>query len=142
MTSVDFYFNVIDKEKLVSNLVQSALKKSRQITIFTQDEPSAQQVSANLWQQEAESFIPNVLANHDLAKLTPVLIDWRVETVMQDDILINLQSQQLMFFTRFNRLLEIVGEDEEDKTQARKRYSFYRDRGYEIKPVDMFKKSI
>ncbi len=142
MTSVDFYFNVEDKSKLVNHLVQSALNKRRQVTIFTQDEQSAQRVSADLWQTEMTSFVPNVLANHFLAHSTPVVVNWQADMISQDDLLINLQSAQLVFFARFNRMLEIVGPDEVDKSEARKRYAFYRDRGYEIKPVDMFKKSI
>ena len=34
------------------------------------------------------------------------------------------------------RLIEIVGLDEADRSAARERYRFYRDRGYEIKLLD------
>ena len=36
------------------------------------------------------------------------------------------------FKASFERLLEIVGADEEDKARARGRFVFYRKRGYEI----------
>ncbi|RDJ93817.1 DNA polymerase III subunit chi, partial [Lacticaseibacillus rhamnosus] len=37
------------------------------------------------------------------------------------------------FFSRFQRLVEIVGTDASDRQAARERYRFYRDRGYEIR---------
>jgi len=33
-------------------------------------------------------------------------------------------------------LIEIVGQEEQDKLEARKRYKFYRDRGYEMRSFD------
>jgi len=52
------------------------------------------------------------------------------------DVLINLQKDYPPFFSRFTRLIEIVGQDEEDKAHARLRYKFYRDRGYEMRSFD------
>jgi DNA polymerase IIIc chi subunit len=37
------------------------------------------------------------------------------------------------------RLIEIVSDDGEDKKKARDRLKFYRDRGYEIKLIDVTK---
>jgi len=36
-------------------------------------------------------------------------------------------------FSRFQRLVEIVGTDADDREDARARFRFYRDRGYEIR---------
>jgi len=57
--------------------------------------------------------------------------------LLHDDILINLRVQHPPFFSRFRRLIELVGQDESDKVEARTRYRFYRDRGYEIKSFDV-----
>jgi DNA polymerase III subunit chi len=142
MTRVSFYSNVDNKHALISHLVQNALKQKRQVTLFVADALAAQQFSDVLWSQSAESFLPNVLANDSLATQTPIVIDWLAETIFQDDILINLQHNQPIFFSRFKHLIEMVSLDEHEKTAARKRYAFYRDCGYEIKHVDMLKKSI
>jgi len=40
------------------------------------------------------------------------------------------------FFSRFRYLVELVGNDEDDKVAARQRYKFYRDRGYQVKSTD------
>jgi DNA polymerase-3 subunit chi len=47
-------------------------------------------------------------------------------------VLLNLGDDWPPFFASFERVLEIVGADEEDKSRARARFVFYRKRGYEI----------
>lgn len=142
MTSIGFYFNVADKPLLVHQLVQKALRQHRRVTLFTTDEAAAQTFSDQLWQLESTAFNANVLASHALAAATPVVVEWQAQRVQQDDLLINLQPMQLTLFSRFKHLFELVGVDEADKAEARKRFAFYRDRGYDIKSVDMLKKSI
>ena len=48
-------------------------------------------------------------------------------------MLINLHASPPPFFSRFERLAEIVGIDEAEASAARKRYRFYRERGYELR---------
>lgn len=136
MTRIDFYFNVADKSQTISDLVQSSLSKRRLVTILADDEGMAGKVSAGLWQNKPESFLPNVLVNHTLAKQTPVIIHWQENALLQDDMLINLTLNTPGFFSRFTHLVELVGDEEHDKIAARQRYKFYRDRGYEIKTID------
>ena len=40
-------------------------------------------------------------------------------------------------FGQFTRLVELVGGDEEDRQASRRRWKFYRDRGYTLSGVDM-----
>lgn len=142
MTSVSFYFNVPDKSILLAQLLQKALSQHRKATVFVENADLANGLSASLWQQNQPFFLANALATDANASITPIVIDWQPHTVFQDDILFNFQPSQLTFFSRFKQLVEMVGLDEEDKSAARQRFSFYRDRGYEIKHVDMLKKSI
>ena len=139
MTRIDFYFNVTDKPALTHDLVQTALEKRRQVTITVADEAAANDLTSALWQQKPESFLPNVLVNHALAAQTPVVIHWQNQAVLQDELLINLSAAQPSFFSQFTQLIELVGDDEQDKAAARARYKFYRDRGYEIKNINQAK---
>lgn len=133
MTRIDFYFNVANKQQLLAELVQGALSKRRHVTVLANDANNAAEINADLWQQQAGSFMPNVLVNHELAALTPVVIHWGENALLQDDMLINLTATEPIFFSRFTHLVEFVGDDEQDKVAARARYKYYRDRGYEIK---------
>jgi DNA polymerase III subunit chi len=136
MTRVIFYSNLADKHIALLNLLQRAVEKKNQVTIFTESEDNAKQLNCTLWESDACSFFPNVLTNHALAMNTPVIIGWEEKNLLQDDILINLTQQQITTFSRFRQLVELVSCDEADKVAARKRFKFYRDRGYEIKHID------
>lgn len=48
------------------------------------------------------------------------------------DILINLGTEVPDYFSRFERVLEIVAGDSAQRAASRARYKFYRDRGYEL----------
>ncbi len=136
MTRIDFYFNVSNKPQLLAELVQGALNKRRLVTVLVNNAEKASEISANLWQQDAKSFMPNVMVNDALAENTPIVIHWQENALLQDDMLINLTQTEPSYFSRFTQLVELVGEDEQDKLAARGRYKFYRDRGYEIKNIN------
>lgn len=142
MTRIEFYFNVSNKSQTLAALVQAALIKHRQVTITTENEAMASQISNDLWQNEQTSFLPNILANHAAAVQTPIVIHWQESTLHQDELLINLTPNEPIFFSRFTHLIELVSDDEQDKQAARARYKFYRDRGYEIKNIDLAKSKI
>ena len=48
------------------------------------------------------------------------------------DFLINLSNEVPPFFSRFERLAEILDQEEPILLAGRKRYLFYRDRGYNL----------
>ena len=140
MTRIDFYFNVADKQQAIFDLVQSALSKRRQVVVFVADEKMASDVSVSLWQNKAESFLPNARIHSLHSPVTPVVIALQdhnaIKSSTQDDMLINLTKNEPIFFSRFTQLVELVSDDEQDKIAARVRFKFYRDRGYEIKSTD------
>ncbi len=147
MTRIEFYSNVADKPSLLISLVESALLKRRQVTVLAEDMHGAAQISDCLWQKNAISFLPHVMANHAHAAKTPVVIACKtnavgqLDKVTQDELLINLTAQEPAFFSRFTHLVEMVGNDEADKQNGRLRYKFYRDRGYEIQHIDYAKQN-
>ncbi|MEO6118520.1 MAG: DNA polymerase III subunit chi [Methylotenera sp.] len=137
MTRIEFFFNVPDKLVKAAELCEKAVAKGRQLTIFSQNEAMNDAMQQQLWQQSVTSFLPSSNSVESKSKLSPIVLDLNGEHLIQDDILINLQAQHPPFFSRFRHLIELVGLDEADKTVARARFRFYRDRGYEIKTSDM-----
>ena len=59
--------------------------------------------------------------------------------MVHEEVLINLRNDLPSYFSRFRRVVEIVTADADDRAQARDRYRFYRDRGYEITTHDLGK---
>ena len=136
MTRIEFFFNVEDKLQKIVELSLNAVSKGRRLFLFTPDATAAERLEHFLWTHPATGFLPNCRAESVLAGQTSLIVGWHTEPLPHNDILVNLQNQYPPFFSRFRRLIELVGLDETDKKQARDRYRFYRDRGYEIRTFD------
>jgi len=139
MTRIEFFFNVENKLQKIADLCERITGKGRRLMVFTQDKDMTQRLEHVLWTHPATGFMPHCREENELAAITPIVIGSRGEQLAHDEVLINLHSQHPPFFSRFTQLIEIVGTDESDKAEARLRYSFYRDRGYEIKNFDALK---
>ena len=149
MTRIDFYFNVSDKSQIILELTQKAIDKQRRVMLNAVDELQAKVLSDTLWCGTPSSFLPHYVVGADMIdesilNFVPIVIaaalsSGREAHLHQDDLLINLQTQPPLFFSRFRQLIELVGTDDADKAAARSRYKFYRDRGYEIKSIDTSK---
>lgn len=136
MTRIEFFFNVEDKLQKVAELSEKALMRGRRLMLFVPDERAAQALEARLWAGAPTSFLPHCQTVHPLAAETPIILDWRSDNLPHHDVLINLQTEYPPFFSRFTRLIEIVGRDDEDRAGARGRYKFYRERGYDLRLFD------
>ena len=139
MTRIDFYFEAEDKLHVACRLSAKAVQQKMRMLIYTEDELQAQEIDRLLWTWQATGFLPHCMARSALAAQTPVLITHDPEEMPHDEVLLNLHSAWPPAFSRFQRLVEIVGRDEEDREAARARYRFYRDRGYAIAKHDLSK---
>ena len=90
-----------------------------------------------LWTWPAIGFVPHCMAHDGLAAETPVLIAAGDEKPPGCEVLLNLGAQCPPHFARFERLLEVVGADDEDRKAARARYRYYQERGYRISSHDL-----
>ena len=136
MTRIEFFFNVEDKLQKIAELCGSAVRKGRRLMVYSADAETTVRLEDYLWSSPAIGFLPHCRPDHALAEVTPIIVDHQGAQLVHDDVLINLQSGYPPFFSRFRRLIEIVGLDEADRSAARERYRFYRDRGYEIRLLD------
>jgi DNA polymerase III subunit chi len=137
MTQVDFYFNVEDRLRTACMVSAKAYARGLRVLAYCADPEAGQKFSRLLWTSPATGFVPHCTAGDRLAAVTPVIIDHDGSNPAHDDVLLNLRAELPSFFSRFKRLVEIVSIDEEDCRQARERFKFYRDRGYEILRHDL-----
>ncbi len=135
MTRVEFFFNVKDKHQKIADLSEKFLSKGLKLMVFVSNAEAVATTQNYLWQQPF-SFLPSLRLSDELASVTPIIVDCERDHLVHDDVLINFQHPHPPFFSRFKRLVEIVGIDEFDKEKARTRYKFYRDRGYQITVFD------
>lgn len=137
MTRIDFYTKVDDKLRFAGKLCAKALAQKLKVNVFVPDEAQATRFERLLWTDNATSFIPHCRVDNPLAAQTPVLIHTQEGALLHDTLLINLDSAWPPFFSRFQRVIEIVSTDSEDAASARARFRFYRDRGYAMQSHDM-----
>jgi len=137
MTQIDFYAQAGDKLQTACKLVAKARSLGLRVTVFCPDRDMASRLDKLLWTASATGFIPHCRPDDRLAPVTPVLIDTDGKAEGHDEVLINLHSEWPASFSRFQRLAEIVGTEDEDRAAARNRYRFYRDRGYSIRTHDL-----
>ena len=138
MTSIDFYFNADDRLGVACRLAGKALQRRQRVLIYAPQAELAQRIDRLLWTLQADSFIPHCYAHDRHATETPVLIAMdEALPAAACEVLLNLSSECPPFFERHARLLEIVAQDKEQVVAGRKRFKFYRDRGYAIRNHDL-----
>lgn len=136
MTRVDFY--LIDQttesghDAAVCKLAHKAFRLGHRIYILTPDHNHAQRLDRLLWIFSAGSFIPHGLSSETADADIPVLLGYDEPPASFEDVLIQLAPQVPEYFSRFQRVAEVVGGADEDKARARERFKFYRDRGYAL----------
>lgn len=137
MTTIDFYTNVADKLHTACRIVAKGYGLGHRTMVCCPDADTAQRLDRLLWCSAPISFIPHCAPDDSLASLTPVIIDHAGHAPVHDQLLLNLRAEWPPYFGRFERLIEIVTIDEDDKRSARERFKFYRDRGYAIRTHDL-----
>jgi DNA polymerase-3 subunit chi len=139
VTRIDFYTHVEDKLRTACTLAGKAYGLGLKVTVFCPDPDTALRFDRLLWTTPAISFVPHCGPGDALAAETPVIVDFQGDNLLHDQVLINLRPEWPPFFGRFQRLVEIVSREEDDRAAARSRFRFYRDRGYEISTHDLGK---
>ena len=137
MTSIDFHHGARDKVQAACRLIGELYAQGRKVLVYAPAENLAERLDRQLWVQPATGFLPHCRVGAALAAETPVVIGGSLDDAAHHDVLVNLDGDLPPAFSRFERLLEIVGTDEADRGPARARFKFYRDRGYAIAAHDL-----
>ena len=137
MTQIDFYTHVGNKLNVACRLAAKAYAQGLRVAVLCPDAATAQQFDRMLWSASPLTFVPHCSAAHPLAARTPIVVDHEGITPPHDEVLLNLRDEWPPVFSRFQRLIEIVSQDDADRASARARFKFYRDRGYEIRSHDL-----
>jgi DNA polymerase III subunit chi len=137
LTQVFFYHGASDRIAAACALLGGAYSKKKPMLVYAPDKDVASSLDRMLWTHPALSFVPHCRADSPLATETPIQITGALENIPQDDRLMNLSREIPPGFSRFQNLIEVVGQEEEDRSAARERVKFYKDRGYEVRYFDL-----
>jgi DNA polymerase-3 subunit chi len=139
VTKVDFYTGSKDKLRTACQLSHKAMQSGVRVMFSTPDSTTSHALDKLLWEYPANAFIPHCLSDVAEAETMPVVINHDGEKFPDHELLISLHKQTINFFSRFERVIEIVSRDEEDSRLGRERFKFYKDRGYEMRHFDLSK---
>lgn len=137
MTQVFFYHGASDKIAAACALLGGAYAKKKPMLVFAPEKTIANSVDRMLWTHPAIGFVPHCQADSPLAAETPIVITDSLDSVPQDERLMNLSQVVPPGFSRFQNLIEVVGQEEDERSAARDRVKFYKDRGYEVRYFDL-----
>lgn len=137
MTEITFYTFADDPLDVARRLAAKAYGQGKQVMIYAPDATSAAAIDRLLWTTPALGFVPHCRDGDALAGETPVLIGTDANALRHADVMINLHAEQPPAFARFERVVEIIGQDEAAREQGRARYRFYQARGYALKTHDL-----
>ena len=141
MTKVDFYTGSSDKLRTACQLSHKAMQNGVRVLLHAPDAAMADALDKLLWNYPATAFIPHCYSHDDEAGGMPVIVAHQGDSFPHSELLISLHTGCLPFFSRFERVIEIVSQEEEDARLGRERYGFYRDRGYEMRHFDLRKQA-
>jgi DNA polymerase III subunit chi len=142
MTEIAFHVNAPDKLDYACRLLRATQKKSAQVLVLGHID-ALKALSAKLWAMSATEFFPHCLADASAEVIahSPIVLSADSLTLApESQVLLNLGATLPAGFERFERLVELVGQDETDVLAARKRWKHYKDRGYALSSYDVVSK--
>jgi DNA polymerase-3 subunit chi len=139
VTQVDFYILDSDSDdarlQLACKIVDKATQLDHHVFVHSTSDDEARKLDELLWTFSQGSFIPHrvVRGAFDKPPLEPVLIGVdQPPGPGRWDVLVNLAVDVPEFFSRYERVAEVVDANAVRREQSRERYRFYRDRGYKL----------
>ncbi len=137
MTEVDFYLLKDDsaqgRAQFACRLAAKAYRLGNRIFIHTESADQTQQLDKLLWTFQQNSFVPHGVYRTGQDDPPPVQLAHDAEPDAGNQVLINLAADVPVFFSRFERVAELVNDNADVRRQGRKRYTFYQDRGYTLR---------
>ena len=139
MTRVGFYVvqaaDAGQRLHVAARLADKAFTQGHRIYINAVDKAQAQALDELLWSFRPASFLPHALNGEALDD--QIAIGWGQDPGDHNDLLINLQLDIPSFFSRFQRVAEVVTQDEDSLAALRKSWTFYKERGYRLEKHDL-----
>lgn len=131
---VDFHFNVEDRLQYACRVVRKARAADKSVLAFAREPARLARFDAALWIFSALDFVPHVYVDSPLAARTPVLLTLDpAASAPACNVFLNLDDAVPPEFpallARFERIIEVVSRESDDRQRARERFRLYREAG-------------
>ena len=138
MTAIAFHFGAPNKLEYTSRLLRKAVAKGARLTVFAAP-AQVQQLDASLWATSPTDFLVHAVDQGAPAPARcPVVLTSRIRAGLSSHpVLVNLTHAVPDDYARFERVIEVVSLDDEDRAMARTRWKHYVQQGHEIQQHDL-----
>jgi len=143
MTEVAFHFNAPDKLGYACRLLRKAVASGARVVVTGKPE-QLRALDVELWTFAPLEFVAHCHAatsSPQVLAASPVVLADSAEAAPHRQVVVNLGDAVPAGFERFDRLIEVVTVDDQDRLQARSRWKHYADRGYSITRHDLARAS-
>jgi DNA polymerase-3 subunit chi len=138
VTEVAFHFGAPNKLEYAGRLLRKAVAKGARLTVLAAP-AQVQHLDASLWAVNPTDFLVHAVddggAPHSRC---PVVLTSRIRAGLSSHpVLVNLTHAVPDDYARFERVIEVVSLDDEDRAMARTRWKHYAQQGHEIQQHDL-----
>jgi len=147
VTTVAFHFNVVDRLAYTCRLIRKAVAGGVRVVVNGSSE-TLSQLDRDLWTFSSTDFVTHCLlevSTTDVAARSAVLLSESTQFTQftpHVDVLLNLGDMIPENFERFDRVIEVVGKEVDDKRSARLRWKHYSQAGIPLVRHDMDQKIV
>jgi DNA polymerase-3 subunit chi len=130
--TIDFHFNVDHSVNYACRVVRKARSAGKTVLVFTRDDSRRARLDMALWTFSALDFLPHVMLPSPRAAQTPVWLSGTPETEPRDLLLLLDDAPApdfIRWFAHFERVIDVVSADADDRARARGRFKAYREAG-------------
>ena len=136
MTEITFHLNANNKMDYCCRLLRKAYNSQAKIVVKGSAEV-LQQLDQALWSISTTDFIPhcNSDAEPELLSASPIVLTSNIDSfdlLPHHQVLLNMDEDTASGFEKFERVIEVVGNEHDDKSKARDLWRHYSQRGYPI----------
>ena len=145
MTEIAFHFNTPNKLNYACRLLRKAFSSGAKVMVWAPSERLTA-LDMALWEVGASDFVAHCMIDapdYVLAR-SPIVLCSDVSplnALPHHDVLLSLGDTLASGFEKFERVIELVSTDDEDKALARIRWKTYQERGYTMKRHDLSQKT-
>ena len=136
MTQIEFIYNLDSYEEGLF-LILDKQYKNQKLMIFCDNVKKSHELSDSLW--KCPGFYPNIIMSEQFSSDDEPSENFLISNQFNknfDELVINVSGQECIFFSRYEKSVELVLKSDNEKSNARDRLKKYRDWGYEVKLID------
>lgn len=138
MTDIAFHFNAPDPLAYACRLLRKAVLSGAKVVVTGLPE-TLRRLDTDLWAVSPVDFVPHCLLRGDprVIAASPVILTTQIAAAPHHQVLLNLGQDVPDGFEQFERVIEVVSQDDEQRQVARRRWKQYTGLGYAITRHDL-----